>query len=191
MKKRALAGAFLLVAVMGGCRKKSSPPMPAPPPQVQAAPQPEQLPAPAEAAAPLPAAPQPAQPAGGAGRARRQHAKQETRPPAVNPPTPAAVNQPPPPAMNQPSPPLLEAELSPQQVEFYRKRAQETMVETGRHLALLKDKRLSSGQQATVKQIQTFLSQARQALAANDFIRGATLAQKAHVLSLELLKVTE
>ncbi len=216
-----VAAFLLLALAAGGCRKKPKPPLPAPPPpQGQAAPQPEPTPvapeaqaekAPGEkgegkpseenqpAAAPSPAGPQPPQPhAAAARRAQHQSPKQDTKTASPNRPASLpsanqpAAGQPPAnqPAANQP-PPQLEAELNPQQARLYRTRAQETISETKRHFALLKEKRLSTEQQATLKQAQAFLSQARQALAANDLIRGMTLAQKAHVLSLELLRSTE
>ncbi len=92
-----------------------------------------------------------------------------------------------PPGNHAPPPPQLEAPLSRDQEKFYRTRAQETIAETERHLAVLKTRKLTDEQQGMVKQALTFLTQARQALAAGDLVRGDNLAHKAHLLSVELL----
>jgi hypothetical protein len=169
-----------MVAATSGCVKR----------RVQAAP-PVIVPSPSEEAAP--ATPRP-------------EAKPST-PPETNPPAPALVvptpkNPPPrreprttPPANLQPeppppvvAPPQISPRLSAQEQAEAERRTSDDISLAERNLLLAPDgKQLSVAQRDLVEKIRGFLAQAREAIRASDWVRARTLAQKARVLSIELV----
>lgn len=175
-----LLGLLGLVAGTSGCVKR----------RVQAAP-PVIVPVPTEA--PAPATPQP-------------ETKPST-PPESSPPAPALVvppsKTPParrgprtePPANLQPelpppaaAPPQISPRLSAQEQAEAERRTSDDISLAERNLLLTPDgKQLSVAQRDLVEKIRGFLAQAREAIRASDWVRARTLAQKARVLSIELV----
>ena len=176
----------LLLAVLGlvagtsGCVKRrvqAAPPVIVPTQSeepVRAAPQPETKPStPPESSPPAPALVVPATKIPPARRGPR------TEPPAnpqPEPPSPAAA------------PPQISPRLSAQQLAEAERRTSDDISLAERNLLLAPDgKQLSVAQRDLVEKIRGFLAQAREAIRASDWVRARTLAQKARVLSIELV----
>ena len=124
----------------------------------------------------------------------------ESSPPALVVPatkTPPARRGPrtEPPANAQPEPPLpaaappqISPRLSAQEQAEAERRTSEDISLAERNLLLAPDsKQLSVAQRDLVEKIRGFLAQAREAIRASDWVRARTLAQKARVLSIELV----
>jgi len=124
----------------------------------------------------------------------------ESSPPALVVPatkTPPARRGPrtEPPANPQPEPPLpaaappqISPRLSAQEQAEAERRTSEDISLAERNLLLAPDgKQLSVAQRDLVEKIRGFLAQAREAIRASDWVRARTLAQKARVLSIELV----
>jgi len=116
---------------------------------------------------PAPAAPRAAPPAPGA-----------PRPPA---PAPAA----PTPAPDV-SPPVLSPVLSAVDEQRLRTETQQRIDGTEQRLRQIDPAKLASGQQDSLRTVQSFLDKAREALQAQDIQRAYTLADKAYLLADEL-----
>ena len=116
---------------------------------------------------PVPAAPRAAPPAPGA-----------PRPPA---PAPAA----PTPAPDV-SPPVLSPVLSAVDEQRLRTETQQRIDGTEQRLRQIDPAKLASGQQDSLRTVQSFLDKAREALQAQDIQRAYTLADKAYLLADEL-----
>ena len=81
------------------------------------------------------------------------------------------------------------APLGPQhQDSAERRKSGELLTATEANVKSLEDKKLTTDQQATVRQIHQFMEQSRAALDAGDLKQGYNLASKANVLSEELRK---
>lgn len=78
--------------------------------------------------------------------------------------------------------------LSKGQAANQRQNANQLLTATESNLQQLSGRNLSTSQQDTVKQIRTYLDQARRAVEAGDLERGHNLAFKAHLLSDDLVK---
>jgi len=67
------------------------------------------------------------------------------------------------------------------------RRTNEDINAAERNLQLAYGKQLNTGQHDLVEKIRGFLGQARESIRAGDWVRARTLAQKAQVLSVELV----
>jgi hypothetical protein len=108
--------------------------------------------------------------------------------PAMNPapspprPTPAEASKP------KPEPPQISPQLSPQQQADAERLATDDVRTAEKNLQLAGGKQLNASQNDLAEKIRGFLGQAHEAIRANDWLRAQTLAQKAAILSNELLK---
>jgi outer membrane biosynthesis protein TonB len=178
-RKIAIALLFLAAAGLSGCRRnivRAAPPSVANPPDTEPFPQPtvvNQQPAPAPAEPP------------------------EVKSPPE--PVPAVADQarPKPPVETEAAVPKSEPEPEPIQIapELSAK-AQAAAVRTTtddirvaeRNLQLAYGRQLNAAQNDLVAKIAGFLAQAHEAIRTGDWVRAQNLAQKAQVLSLELVK---
>jgi len=93
--------------------------------------------------------------------------------------------EPAPPAV---APPQISPRLSVQEQAEAQRRSSEDIALAERNLLLAPEgKQLSVAQRDLVEKIRGFLAQAREAIRASDWVRARTLAQKARVLSIELV----
>jgi hypothetical protein len=185
MKLRAQIALLLICGsapVLAGCGRNivraaspsvATPPQPeprptasAPEPAAQPVPAPE-IPQPAPALAPSPAVePQPPRP----------------RPaPAAAAPEPAAPS----PAV---APPQISPALTTADQQRLTRLATDQIRVAERNLQTATGRRLNSVQDDLYQKVQGFLSQAHEAIRANDWVRAQNLAEKAQVLSSELVK---
>jgi hypothetical protein len=139
------------------------PPPPATPPPVEPTvePQPETpepLPAPAPPKRPTPPRPRPAQP--------------ETAEPA--PP--------------KPEPPQISPQLSAKDLANAKNNTTSSITTAEKNLHQADGKQLSAAQKDLTEKISGFLTQAHEAIMADDWVRALNLAEKARVLSVELVK---
>ncbi len=139
-------------------------PMPQPVPAGK--PQPESEPAPQPEPSPAPAAPAPL--------------------PTPAPPRPAPVETPKP--KSEPEPPQISPELSPQDQADAMRHTNDDIRSAEKNLQRANGKKLNPSQNDLVGKVQGFLSQAHEAILANDWVRARNLALKAQVLSTELVK---
>lgn len=180
--KRALAilvlGALVLAGT--GCRKK----------KVQAAPPPAVAPPVAKAPEPAPPEKKPEPTA---------ESKPETPtlvvpPPKTAPkplpplPTPTPATQPEP-ETTAPKPPApqMSPRLTPAEQVAYRQQTQEAIAVAEKNLQAVSKRKLSAAQQDIAGKVRGFLGQAQEAMAIADWVRALNLAQKAQLLSQELL----
>jgi outer membrane biosynthesis protein TonB len=182
MKTRAhIPAVFVCAAVLAisGCRQKQVRATPPPPPvttAVEPIPQPvpappppqepavEPAPAPTPEPIPVPAAPQPAPP-----RPR---------------PVPAEPAKPRPDA----EPPQISPQMSPRDQAEAMRHTTEDISAAERNLQLATGRRLNASQTDLSEKVKGFLSQAHEAIRANDWVRARNLALKAQILSSELIK---
>jgi hypothetical protein len=87
----------------------------------------------------------------------------------------------------RPPAPQISPELSPNDQYTYSRKTEEDLNVAGKNLQQSADKRLSAAQHDLVEKIQSFVSQSREASKAGDWARAQNLAQKARVLSVELV----
>ncbi len=164
-----------LAALCSGCRKRVvqaapptvSPPLPASPAPIPPTPPPEikpQIPpeSPAEEKPVLP-------------------------PPKAAPPRPLPPPSPEPEPPSRPEPPQIVPQLSPQDQAIAERRTQDDLRATESNLRLAYGKQLNVAQNDLVEKIRSFLEQAHEAIRASDWVRARNLAQKARVLSVELV----
>lgn len=170
----------LLICVTG-CRKRIA--LAAPP--VIVAPTPEETPPatsmPAETktgpVAETPAATPPAPPAPAPKPApRKSNPAPSTSPPAENPA----------PAQPKPTAPQISPQLSPGDQASYQRKTNENIAAAEKNLQQAYGRELNAPQHDLVEKINSFLGQAREAIRGSDWARASTLAEKAHVLSVEL-----
>ena len=150
----------------------SANPQPAPPPPSATATPPEGKPANPTGEAPANPAPETPAP------------KPVTPRPHVNPAPPATPEPPPPP---RPAPPQIRPSLSPAQTAEYTKKTNEAITEAEKNLQRAYGRELSQEQRDLVEKIRGFLTQAREAGDAADWGRAFNLAEKARLLSAELV----
>jgi len=117
--------------------------------------------------------------------------KPESAPePTPNPPAlvvPPAKPAPPKPAPPKPTVPLITPRLTPEEQAEAERRTNEDINVAGRNLQLVYGKQLNAAQHDLVEKALGFLGQAREAMRASDWVRARNLAQKARVLSVELV----
>lgn len=148
---------------VSGCKKRTvhaAPPVPAPaPPAEPAPPEPKPVtpPEPAPTPVPVASAPKPT----------------PVKPRPTDPPKPA--------------PPQITPGLSPEEQAAAERRTNEDISAAERNLQTAYGKQLNAAQHDLVEKVRGFLGQAREAIRASDWMRARNLAQKAHVLSVELI----
>jgi hypothetical protein len=180
MKPRALI-LLLAVPVLGfaGCQRnivRATPPSVAtPPPSTLAAPAPEILtpmpePRPVPPLQPLPPPPEIAAPI----------------PPM--PPPPVRVPVEPPPARPKGAAPLISPQMSPADLAEAQRQTNADISASERNLQLAYGRTLDAAQRDLADKVRGFLDQAHDAIGANDWVRARNLAQKARILSDELVK---
>jgi hypothetical protein len=114
-------------------------------------------------------------------------------PPPVPGKPPAAPRRPAPteaadPAPAKPAPPQISPQLSPKDLESTRKNTNANISTAEQNLQLTNGKQLSAAQKDLTEKIKGFLSQSHEAILADDWVRAQNLAEKARVLSAELVK---
>ncbi len=112
-------------------------------------------------------------------------ARREATPPPARPSPPAPSSSPAVPKEKAP-PAVLSPQVGAQDAERLKRESGARIEETEQLLQQIDQKLLTKNQQDTYTTIQSFLAGARQALAAQDFLRASNLADKAHVLAEEM-----
>ena len=173
MPSRQTAIVLLLFAVLlsaSGCQKRTAhaatpapPPAPAPPLEPVPDPTPSILTPPETAPETAPASP-----------------------PVAPAPKPAPV-KPHPDAPKPAPPPQISPGLSPEEQAAAEQRTRNDINAAERNLQAAYGKQLNTAQHDLVEKIRSFLAQAHEAMRASDWVRARNLAQKAHVLSVDLL----
>ncbi len=162
---------FAVILGVSGCRRRTAH---AAPPAVAPAP-PAVVPAPPAEPAPTASTP--------------PEIKPETAPapaPAPPPVRPAPARQRPP-DPPKPAPPQISPRLSPEEQAVAERRTSDDISVAERNLQAAYGKQLNASQHDLVEKIRGFLGQAREAMRAADWVRARNLAQKAQVLSVELV----
>jgi type IV secretory pathway VirB10-like protein len=171
----------VLVCFAAGCQRNI---VKASPPSVSTPPPPESNPSTAPPAQPQPTtAPPPA--------------------PAPEEPTPAPVTQPAPtrpkpstpsstepekPAETRPEAPVISPQLTPQAQASAEQRTDADIKRAEQNLQTAESKQLDEAQHDLVEKVRDFLAQAHEAIHSQDWVRASNLAEKARVLSEELVK---
>lgn len=106
--------------------------------------------------------------------------------PAPVPPRPVAAEAPKPKPESEP--PQISPELSPRDQADAMRNTNDDIRTAEKNLQAANGKKLNASQTDLVGKVQGFLSQAREAIRANDWVRARNLALKAEVLSTELIK---
>ncbi len=154
-----------------GCRKhtvQAAPPVVVPPaPEEPRPPTPPPATPPETKPEPAPAAPLP-------------------KAPAAKPPTSAPRPAPEPP-LPRPAPLIISPRLSAAEQAEYQHKTNEAIAVGEKNLQVAYGKQLTAAQHDLVEKIRGFLAQAREAIRASDWVRAYNLAQKAQVLSVELV----
>jgi hypothetical protein len=168
-----------LALTVSGCQKRSvqaAPPVviapapketqtpPAPAPETKTEPAPESAPASPPAASPVNPPPKPA--------------------PHKTPATPKENSEP---APAKPAAPQMSPQLSPADRAAYERRTNEDLAAAEKNLQQAYGRDLAAAQHELVEKIRGFIGQAREAIRESDWVRARNLAQKAHVLSVELV----
>jgi outer membrane biosynthesis protein TonB len=125
----------------------------------------------------------------------------ETPPPTTQPPPPSLVvpaPKPPPPkphptpveppAATKPDAPQITPQLTPAELSEAERGTKQDIDTAESNLQVAYGKQLNATQRDLVEKIRGFLGQSREAIRANDWVRARNLAQKARVLSVELVK---
>lgn len=176
----------LVLLVGAGCHRQkvqaAAPPPAAPPASTN--------PQPATAPPSTTATPSEGKPATPTGEAPTNPAPETPAPKPVTPrphvnPAPSATPEPTPPP--RPAPPQIRPSLSPAQLAEYKKKTNDAMAEAEKNLQRAYGRELSQEQQDLVEKIRGFLTQAREAGDAGDWGRAVNLAEKARLLSAELV----
>jgi len=125
-----------------------------------------------------------------AGCARLQAIVKPSEPERATPTPPSPF---PPPARPVPPPPTppLTPQMSAEEERRLLEEAQRKIGETDRLLRQLEGRQMKPQQRETFLTAQSFLDQARKALAGQEYQRAANLATKARALSDDLAKMTE
>jgi hypothetical protein len=84
--------------------------------------------------------------------------------------------------------PQMSPVMTPADQENYERQTNERLASAEHNMLVAKGHNLDAAQRDLVEKIQTFIGQAREAAGVPDWVRANTLAQKALVLSLELVK---
>jgi outer membrane biosynthesis protein TonB len=111
--------------------------------------------------------------------------------PKTGPKPPKPAQEPAPePAADQPHPPppQISPQLSPGDHANYERKTNEDIAVAEKNLQQANGKQLSAAQNDLVEKIRSFLSQSRDAAKGGDLARAQNLAQKARLLSVELVE---
>ena len=111
-----------------------------------------------------------------------------TAPPAPAPPRPGTSVPVAPPAPADVPPPVLSPVLSATDEQKLRGETQQRLAGAEQRLRQIDPATLASGQQDSLRTVQSFLDKAREALQAQDVQRAFTLADKAYLLADDLTK---
>jgi outer membrane biosynthesis protein TonB len=179
-KIQLLALLCAVTAAMAGCAGKhivrAAPPSVSTPPPDETSPMPppETPPPVSTTEEPAPEVPSPAPPPAPGKRpaAPRRPASTETADP-----TPA-----------KPAPPQISPQLTPKDLEATKKNTTASIMTAEHNLQFANGKQLSAAQKDLTEKIKGFLSQSHEAIMADDWVRAQNLAEKARVLSAELVK---
>jgi hypothetical protein len=104
--------------------------------------------------------------------------------PRPRPPQAETTDQAPP----KPAPPQISPQLSAKDLATAKSNTTSNMIIADKNVQLLNGRQLNAAQKDLVEKINGFLGQAREAIAADDWVRAQNLAEKAQVLSGELVK---
>jgi len=179
-KIQLLALLFAVSAAMAGCASKhivrAAPPSVSTPPPDETSPMPppETPPPVSTTEEPAPEVPSPAPPPA---PGKRPAAPRRPAPSEAAESTPA-----------KPAPPQISPQLSPRDLEATKKNTTANITTAEQNLQLANGKRLSAAQKDLTEKIKGFLSQSHEAIMADDWVRAQNLAEKARVLSAELVK---
>ena len=179
-KSQLLALLVALSTCVAGCANKHI--VRAAPPSVSAPPPAETAPMPAPAAPPRVAtteepAPEVPSPAITATPPKRPAAPRRPAAPETAEATPA-----------KPEPPQLSPQLSERDLEATKANTTKSITLAEQNLQLANGRQLSPAQKDLTEKIKGFLGQSHEAIRADDWIRAQNLAEKARVLSAELVK---
>jgi outer membrane biosynthesis protein TonB len=92
------------------------------------------------------------------------------------------------PAPAKPAPPQISPQLSARDLDATKKNTTANIMTAEQNLQLANGRQLSAAQKDLTEKIKGFLSQAHEAIVADDWVRAQNLAEKARVLSAELVK---
>ena len=92
------------------------------------------------------------------------------------------------PTPSKPAPPQISPQLSARDLEATKKSTTANITTAEQNLQLANGKQLSAAQKDLTEKIKGFLSQSHEAIMADDWVRAQNLAEKARVLSAELVK---
>jgi hypothetical protein len=98
-----------------------------------------------------------------------------------------AAVQPAEPPVAEPEDPLIVPDLSTEQLNAARSETQHSLDASESNLAQTKGKKLSAAQEDVVSKIRGFIDSSREAMKTSDWLRAKNLANKAEVLSRELV----
>lgn len=167
-------------AAMAGCANKhivraAPPSVSAPPPDdTSPMPLPETPPPVTTTEEPAPEVPSPAPPPV---PGKRPAAPRRPAPAETADPTPAKL-----------APPQISPQLSARDLEATKKSTTANITTAEHNLQLANGRQLSAAQKDLTEKIKGFLSQSHEAIMADDWVRAQNLAEKARVLSAELVK---
>jgi outer membrane biosynthesis protein TonB len=88
----------------------------------------------------------------------------------------------------KPAPPQISPQLSARDLDATKKNTTANIMTAEQNLQLANGRQLSAPQKDLTEKIKGFLSQAHEAIMADDWVRAQNLAEKARVLSAELVK---
>ncbi|MGA7795463.1 MAG: hypothetical protein WCA19_20685, partial [Candidatus Acidiferrales bacterium] len=88
----------------------------------------------------------------------------------------------------KPAPPQISPQLSARDLDATKKSTTANITTAEHNLQLANGRQLSAAQKDLTEKIKGFLSQSHEAIMADDWVRAQNLAEKARVLSAELVK---
>jgi type IV secretory pathway VirB10-like protein len=118
-------------------------------------------------------------------------------PPPTPPPAPAKRPAPRPrpaqpetaePAPPKPAPPQISFQLSAKDLDVAKNNTASNITTAEKNVQLANGRQLNAAQKDLVEKINGFLGQAHEAILADDWVRAQNLAEKARILSVELVK---
>jgi len=179
-KTQLLALLCAVFAGLAGCASKHI--VRAAPPSVSVPPPDENSPMPAPSAPPpvstteepAPEVPSPAPPPA---PGKRPSSPRRPAPTEAADPTPA-----------KPAPPQISPQLSASDLDSTKKSTTKNITNAEQNLQFANGKQLNAAQKDLTEKINGFLKQAHEAIVADDWVRAQNLAEKARVLSAELVK---
>ena len=108
--------------------------------------------------------------------------------PAKHPAPPRPRAPQPDPPTPRPAPPQISPQLSPRDLAATKSNTTSNITTAEQNLQLANGKQLNAAQKDLTEKIGGFLAQAHEAILADDWVRAQNLAEKARVLSVELMK---